>query len=80
VFPHNPNGSVDGIAGLVNANGRIFGHMAHTEAGIYKSRSPDWFFMKERLRREGRLSSSLKEDDDRGNCLQVFKNIVDYFK
>ncbi|MFH1506269.1 MAG: phosphoribosylformylglycinamidine synthase subunit PurQ, partial [archaeon] len=28
-FPWNPNGSVDGIAGLVNSNGNIFGHMAH---------------------------------------------------
>jgi len=79
-YPYNPNGSVNGIAGLVNANGHIFGHMAHTEVGVYKSRSPDWFFMKEMLRRKGRLSAALKEDDNKGDCFRVFENIVAYFK
>lgn len=79
-FPHNPNGSVDGIAGLVNSNGNIFGHMAHPEVSVYASRDPRWFFEKDEARREGVKAEELKGQmlDDIG--LDIFKNIVNHVK
>ncbi|MFH1054079.1 MAG: phosphoribosylformylglycinamidine synthase subunit PurQ [Candidatus Woesearchaeota archaeon] len=76
-FPHSPNGSVDGIAGLVNMTSTIFGHMAHPEVGIYRSRNPDFFKWKDRMRRAG-----VTVDDKlmRAACLKVFENIVDYLR
>jgi phosphoribosylformylglycinamidine synthase len=74
-FPYNPNGSVDGIAGLVNLNGQIFAHMAHTEVSIYSSRDPRWFFEKDRLRREG---IQIDEKNLEGIALKIFQNIVNH--
>lgn len=79
-FPHNPNGSVDGIAGLVNCDGRIFGHMAHTEVGVYSSRDSRWFYMKDQLRRQGIKAKGLEGKMLEDVGLKIFKNIVDYFK
>jgi len=33
-YPHNPNGSVDNIAGICDASGRIFALMPHPERFI----------------------------------------------
>lgn len=79
-FPHSPNGSVDGIAGLVNSNGHIFAHMGHTEVGVYKSSDPRFFRWKDDLRRQGVKAADLDEKKLEGMCLQIYKNIVNYFK
>ena len=70
-FPYNPNGSVQGIAGLVSQNQRVIGQMAHPEVSIFKNRRPDWF--KQRTQAEEECSPY-----DIG--YQVFKNIVNYFE
>ena len=67
-FPNNPNGSEDGIAGLVSSNSRIFGHMAHPEVSIYASRNPNWFREK-----------AAKNQQSEPVGLTIFKNIVSYF-
>ncbi|MBU2054224.1 MAG: phosphoribosylformylglycinamidine synthase subunit PurQ [Proteobacteria bacterium] len=41
-YPANPNGSVDGIAGICNATGRIFGLMPHPEAYLHRTNHPRW--------------------------------------
>jgi len=41
-FPHNPNGSVNAIAGLCDASGRIFGLMPHPEAYLSPFNHPQW--------------------------------------
>jgi phosphoribosylformylglycinamidine synthase len=41
-FPANPNGSPDGIAGLCDPSGRVFGLMPHPEAFLYPENHPDW--------------------------------------
>jgi phosphoribosylformylglycinamidine synthase subunit PurQ / glutaminase len=41
-FPDNPNGSVDAIAGICDATGRIFGTMPHPEAAILPEHHPDF--------------------------------------
>ncbi|HMO49625.1 MAG TPA: phosphoribosylformylglycinamidine synthase subunit PurQ [Kiritimatiellia bacterium] len=39
-FPHNPNGSVNAIAGLCDPTGRIFGLMPHPEAFLFPEQHP----------------------------------------
>ena len=41
-FPANPNGSLDAIAGICDATGRIFGTMPHPEAFLYAENHPDF--------------------------------------
>jgi len=41
-FPMNPNGSVNAIAGICDASGRIFGLMPHPEAYLSPYNHPQW--------------------------------------
>ncbi|MGI6207828.1 MAG: phosphoribosylformylglycinamidine synthase I [Anaerolineae bacterium] len=41
-YPGNPNGSVDGIAGICNARGNVFGLMPHPEDHIFREQHPRW--------------------------------------
>ncbi|MCE5283143.1 MAG: phosphoribosylformylglycinamidine synthase subunit PurQ [Deltaproteobacteria bacterium] len=41
-YPANPNGSVDAIAGISDATGRIFGLMPHPEAFLHRTNHPRW--------------------------------------
>lgn len=41
-YPHNPNGSVDGIAGICDSSGRIFALMPHPERHIRGTQHPQW--------------------------------------
>ncbi|MCK4589489.1 MAG: phosphoribosylformylglycinamidine synthase subunit PurQ [Nanoarchaeota archaeon] len=75
-FPHNPNGSVDGIAGLFAEDENVFGHMGHTEVGVYISRDPRFFKWKDEWRRKGIDMEDLSPEKLEGKCLKVFKNIV----
>lgn len=62
-YPHNPNGSIDNIAGICDETGRIFGIMPHPEAHLHKTNNPKW------------TREKLPED---GDGLAVFKNAVKY--
>lgn len=42
VFPHNPNGSADGVAGLLSADGQVVGMMPHPEAFLTLWNHPAW--------------------------------------
>ncbi len=50
-YPQNPNGSQDGIAGLCDPTGRIFGLMPHPEAYLFQTNHPRW--TRERTPKEG---------------------------
>ena len=76
-FPFNPNGSVDAIAGLVDASGYIFGHMAHPEVSVYSSRSPGWFAYKDSLRRK---QHNIAEYDHIDIGSMIFRNIVNVYR
>jgi phosphoribosylformylglycinamidine synthase len=39
---YNPNGSIEGIAGICDPSGRIFGLMPHPERFIFKTQHPQW--------------------------------------
>ena len=41
-YPHNPNGSVDNIAGVCDSSGRIFALMPHPERHIRGTQPPQW--------------------------------------
>lgn len=67
-YPANPNGSVDGIAGICNTTGRIFGLMPHPEAYLHRTNHPRW--TREELPEEGmglalfrRAADFLRSDD-----------------
>lgn len=50
-YPANPNGAEDGIAGICNTTGRIFGLMPHPEAFLHRTNHPRW--TREELPEEG---------------------------
>jgi phosphoribosylformylglycinamidine synthase len=41
-YPHNPNGSLDNIAGICDSSGHIFGLMPHPEDHIRGTQHPQW--------------------------------------
>lgn len=51
-YPHNPNGSVHGIAGICNTQGNVFGLMPHPDRAYLPQLHPDWL-LGGRSRREG---------------------------
>lgn len=64
VYPHNPNGSQDDVAGICDASGRVLGLMPHPERHILPTQHPNW--MRQGLKPEG-------------DGLQLFRNAVEYF-
>jgi phosphoribosylformylglycinamidine synthase I len=68
-FPHNPNGSLNAIAGLCDPTGRIFGMMPHPEAYLYPENHPQW----ECQKRDGVLA-------EHGSGLALFRNAVEHLK
>lgn len=41
-YPHNPNGSVDAVAGVCDTTGRVFGLMPHPERFVAPTQHPNW--------------------------------------
>lgn len=68
-FPHNPNGSVLGIAGLTDKTGHILGLMPHPEAYVLPYTNPEWTYLLKK--------NSLPEE---GDGLILFENAVSYAK
>ncbi len=68
-FPHNPNGSLNAIAGLCDPSGRIFGLMPHPEAYIYPENHPEWEIQRQR--------GSLPQQ---GLGLAFFRNAVEHLR
>ena len=64
-YPQNPNGSVDGIAGICNETGRLFGLMPHPEAYLHYTNHPRW--TREKL-------------PEQGVGLSIFKNAIDFIR
>jgi len=64
-YPHNPNGSVDNIAGICDASGRIFGLMPHPERFIRWTQHPRW---------------TREPPRERGDGFSIFLNAVEWVK
>lgn len=52
-YPHNPNGSVDSIAGICDVSGRVLGLMPHPERNLDPWQHPQWTRLGERAAGEG---------------------------
>ena len=63
VYPWNPNGSLEGIAGICDPTGRIFGLMPHPERHIHPTNHPRWT-------RNPQVSE--------GEGLNIFRNAVEF--
>ena len=64
-WPHNPNGSPGGVAGVCDPSGRLFGLMPHPDAYLYPFHHPNW----RRQRRDGTLPAE-------GEGMKIFRNGV----
>jgi phosphoribosylformylglycinamidine synthase len=64
-YPANPNGSVDGIAGLCDVTGRVFGLMPHLEDHFDHTHHPLW---------------TRREPSGPPDGLTVFQNAVRFWK
>ncbi len=64
-YPHNPNGSFDGVAGICNPQGTVLGMMPHPERFITKYQHPRW--TREPL-------------DEQGVGLKIFRNAYEHVK
>ena len=73
-FPENPNGSLDDIAGICDATGRVFGLMPHPEAFSHPTNHPAWTRNKARSLRQGNAFPDSQLTDG----LKLLKNGVDY--
>ncbi len=66
-FPENPNGSLNAIAGICDASGRVFGLMPHPEAFLSPYNAPDW--------QKAKIEGSLPAD---GEGKAIFANAVSF--
>ncbi len=64
-YPHNPNGSVDNIAGICDDTGRVFGMMPHPEAFQHRTNHPRW---------------TREELPEEGAGVAIFRNAVEYVR
>ena len=65
-YPANPNGSIDDIAGITDATGRILGLMPHPERHFLFEHHPFW--------------TRLKKKSKYGQGYRIFDNGVRYVK
>ncbi len=73
-YPWNPNGSVEDIAGITSADGKVLGLMPHPERAMEFVNLYDWPLRKEEMRRNG-----VSLPTESMNML-LFRNAVEYFR
>ncbi|MFA6383295.1 MAG: phosphoribosylformylglycinamidine synthase I [Parcubacteria group bacterium] len=73
-YPANPNGALEDIAGVLGAGGKILGMMPHPERAMFFTQLPNWPYLKEKYKREG------KKIPIYGPGLKIFQNAVKYFQ
>ncbi len=64
-YPENPNGSINAIAGICDASGRVFGMMPHAEAFLHRTNHPRW---------------TAEKLPDEGQGVAFFRNAVDFLR
>ncbi len=64
-YPFNPNGSIDGIAGICDESGRLFGIMPHPEGYLHRTNHPRW------------TRECLPEE---GVGVKIFRNAAEYVR
>jgi phosphoribosylformylglycinamidine synthase len=66
VYPENPNGAVDHIAGMTDTTGRILGLMPHPERHFFFHQHPFW--------------TRIAKESEWGHGAKIFQNGVEYIK
>ncbi|MFI5164891.1 MAG: phosphoribosylformylglycinamidine synthase subunit PurQ [Bacteroidia bacterium] len=69
----NPTGTLENIAGLTDPTGKILAMMPHPERALFFTQRPDWPYLAEKLRREG------KKLPVYNSGLTIFQNAITYF-
>ncbi|HNX17429.1 MAG TPA: phosphoribosylformylglycinamidine synthase subunit PurQ [Methanoregula sp.] len=72
-YPYNPNGSVEDIAGITSADGKVLGMMPHPERAIEFTNLYNWPLLKEQMKRSG------EKIPEESINMAIFRNIVNYF-
>jgi phosphoribosylformylglycinamidine synthase len=65
-FPHNPNGSTAGVAGVCDDSGRVFALMPHPERHLTPYQHPTW--------------TKRRAQPEHGDGFRFFANAVRYFR
>ena len=73
-YPYNPNGSLEDIAGITSADGKVLGLMPHPERAMEFTNLYDWPLLREQVRRAGVALPAESMN------MQLFRNIVEYFR
>ncbi len=73
-YPYNPNGSLEDIAGITSADGKVLGLMPHPERAMEFTNLYDWPLLRERMKRAGTALPAESMN------LRFFRNIVEYFR
>ncbi|HSA38293.1 MAG TPA: phosphoribosylformylglycinamidine synthase subunit PurQ [Methanoregula sp.] len=73
-YPYNPNGSLEDIAGITSADGKVLGLMPHPERAMEFTNLYDWPLLREQMRRAGVALPAESMN------MQLFRNIVEYFR
>lgn len=73
-YPYNPNGSLEDIAGITSADGKVLGLMPHPERAMEFTSLYDWPLQREQMKRAG---SAIPAESMN---MQLFRNIVEYFR
>jgi len=73
-YPYNPNGSLEDIAGITSADGKVLGLMPHPERAMEFTNLYDWPLLREQMKRAGNSIPSESMN------MQFFRNVVDYFR
>ncbi|MFA6226667.1 MAG: phosphoribosylformylglycinamidine synthase subunit PurQ [Methanoregula sp.] len=73
-YPWNPNGSVEDIAGITSADGKVLGLMPHPERAMEFVNLYDWPLKKEQMRRKGVTVPTESMN------MHLFRNAVGYFR
>ena len=73
-YPYNPSGSLEDIAGITSADGKVLGLMPHPERAMEFTSLYDWPLQREQMKRAG---SAIPAESMN---MQLFRNIVEYFR
>jgi phosphoribosylformylglycinamidine synthase len=73
-YPWNPNGSVEDIAGITSADGKVLGLMPHPERAMEFVNLYDWPLRKEQIRRKG-VALPIESMN-----MHLFRNVAGYFR
>lgn len=65
-YPWSPSGSLDGIAGITNETGTVFGMMPHPERVFHRYQHPDW------------TRDPTRTADSAGDGRAVFESVLEY--